>query len=895
MRRPGLLRRGLERMVRALLPGPVAGLILRDLEEGYRGRAAAGTNRAADRWYTRQLLLTLSPSRLLALRRLNRGAGEPSPRPWRSLAHLAGDMRYSLRLLLKSPAMSALTIAVTAGGLGVSVFTYSMLNSMMLKPLPLPQGDRIVRVMAVAPDGRSNLLDAVDLQPIRESVRSLELVGVWESEHRLLRGGATPRAIFVELVDPQMFAVAATPAFLGRTLLAADAQPGAEPVVVLGYHLWQGEFGGDAGILDRVVELSGVATRIVGVMPEGFGFPVWASIWQALPGDALRYVARGERFPNAFARLAPGATAAQADAELHAIMQRWRREQPLPDDGGEPPAVSARVLAFPVAQMGDEAHFVFVILNLAASSILLLACINVGNLLVSRAVERGRETTIRVALGAPRWRLVLQMMGESTIIAMLGGAIALWIADRGLRWLDGFMRSIAPDGRPFWYTWGLDLDTVLAAGAFVLATIVLTGGIPAWRATRAATDAVLRDGARGTLGSGAGRVTRALVVVQVAVIAVLMFLGGTSAYLTQVIADIDFGMDTDGVLVSTVGLPEDRYLTDEARLTFFARLQRELEQQAPVAAVVLRSGVADGMGRGSEIAIDGERYGSPLMQPRAAVTAVAGDLGTIGVRLVSGRLLALDGPGDGRSALVSETLAREQWPGRSPIGQRLRLGDASRDSDWYTVVGVVSDVVVGNPFSRDRHARSVYVPLAAIAPRSASAVFRHAGDSRAAVLALHATVEAIDATVLPGRIVDFDEMFQAMGRMTALATRVLAACFGFAMLLAVTGIYGLTSRSVVQRTQEIGIRRALGATEGRVVRLFLRHGGRQLVQGLGIALVVGAIASVAASRLLDMNPMIYVVGAVAVPAIITAIVLLAIYIPTRRAVRLEPSAALWHE
>lgn len=906
MSRDGIAVRGLERLLRGLLPRRTAQLLLRDLDEGYQRRVGSESPAGdADRWYRRQLLQALMPWRLLELRKFEpRTAGEyagreTDPLPGR-VARLLGyglmDLRYSLRLLVKSPGMTLLTIVVLAGGLGVSIFTYSLLNSMMLKPVSLPDGERIVRLMSLEEDGRRQLLDAVDYLAIRDSVESLVQVGAWDTEHRLMRGGETPKSIFVTIADPVLFDVAATPAMLGRTLLAEDARPGAEPVGVLSYSLWQRDFGGDPEVLDRLITLNSIRTRIVGIMPEGFGFPVWGLIWQARPSDDLQYAERRTRWPNAFAKLAPGVSAEQADAELDGIMQRFRLAQPIERVDGAPDAVSARVVSFPVAQMGDEAGFAFVTLNLVASSILLLACINVGNLLMSRASERARETTIRVALGAPRLRLALQMMGESVLVTLTGGVLALFIAGEALHAFDGWMRTLAPDGMPFWYQWGLDRDTVVAAGAFVLGTILLVGGIPAWRATRADSDAVLRDGSRGSVGSAAGRVTHALVIAQVAVIAVLMFIGGVSAYMTQKAASIDFGTETEGMMVSQLSLPDERYPGDDERLAFYVRLHQAMEQHAAIESAMLRRGLANGLDNG-ELVVEGARYESMLQQPRTAIRAELGSQALGAPRLLAGRRLEdPDDPAGPRNALVSESLARELWPQESAIGKQVRLGNFAEQSEWWTVVGVVSDVLEGsNPFSRHVHGRTLYLPFARMVGASAQLNFRHAGDPRAAILALHETVESIDRDLLPGRVSDFDEVFALMDRMTRLTTDVVVAAFGFALLLAVTGIYGLTARSVVLRTQEIGVRRAMGATESGIVRLFFRQGGRQLVFGLGIALLIGGATGYAFSRLLAVNPLIWVVSGLTVPAVITAIVLTAIYLPTRRAVNMEPSVALWHE
>ena len=557
---------------------------------------------------------------------------------------------------------------------------------------------------------------------------------------------------------------------------------------------------------------------------------------------------------------------------------------------------SAVVRTFQLAQMGDEAMAVFGTLHLVATLILVLACINVGNLLLSRATERLRETTIRVALGAPRLRLIVQMMGESFLICVLGGGLAIALAASALATLDRRAHAAMPEGLAFWWNWGMDAETVLAACLITAATLVLVGGVPAWRATRSDCNAVLRDGTNGAQGLETGRLSRALVVTQVALISILMFLGGMSAFVSYRTANVDFGMDTERVLVASVALPEDRYDTTEKKRRFYDRLVHGLDRRGSIDKVILRSRFGPDSEVASPLAVAGVSYESSNQQPRAYLTAVSGSTDAIGIRLLAGRQFDERDTADGSPvALVSESLAGEIAAGGSPLGVRVSLGSLDDEPEWIVVVGVVTDVLVGNPLSRDRSSMSLYVPIAQRTPNGVAATLKYRGDPRPAVLAFNDVVRDLDHEIMPGGIVNLDEMLGMMAAMVRAAAQILVGCFGFALLLAVSGIYGLTARSVAQRTHEIGVRRAVGASDRRIIRLFLRHGGRQFAVGLAIAATAGGLASAVLEQFLALDTRIYVVSAVLVPLLIGAIVMLAIYVPTRRAVRLEPSVALWRE
>lgn len=891
----------LARVVSAFVPGRIAGGLFRDLDDGYTTRRERDGDAAAARWLRRQLLITLRPARLRDLRRMEArslvghddGAGV---RLGRALGAAATDLRYALRLLRARPGFSLLTAAVLTGGLAVSIFTFSFLHTAMYAPLPIPNGDRVVRLMA-SYDGRSNWFDARDFAQIRDSLSSIERVGIWQTRLLVLRGEQESRSLRATWIEPSAFEVAGTPAALGRTLLPSDDAPGAEPVAVLSHRIWVSTFGADPGVIDRIVQANGIDTRIVGVMPDGFGFPVFGLMWLPIDAATLDPYERGASV-EPYGLLRAGATREQADAELHAAIQRLRTDA---DSGTlEQMPRTAYTRTFQKMQFGDEADLFFATMNLAAAFILLLACVNAGNLMLSRGLERSREIDIRVALGAPRLRLVAQMMAEGAVITALAGAAAVLIAARALSFFDRIAHAALPEGLAYWWNWGMNGSALTFAAVLVAGTVLLVGGIPAWRATRAESDAALREGPQGGTSLGIDRLSRSLVVFQVAVLSVLLFLGGATATVAWQAGNIDFGFDAEGVLLGSLELPGERYPTPQSRVRFAGELADRVAESGAVDAAMVRSS------RGASfIAREGETAERVGQLPSATLRMEFGSAEIIGVELLAGRRFeAGDTLGSEPVAVLSASLARELFGDASPLGRSVRplpgdlvAADAipapSEQQPWRVVVGVVADVLEGSPLSRDRHGRALYLPIAQEAPASLTVAFRHRGDARAAVASFTDAVTALDPELVPDDIIDFDEMLGQMAGMSRTATSALLGAFGFTLLLALGGIYGLTARSVLSRRHEVGIRRALGATDGGILGLFLRGSARRLLVGFGVAAVLLTILVAAVSRFYQVDPLLLGGTAAAVTATITALVMVATWVPTRRAVRMAPRDAIW--
>jgi predicted permease len=643
---------------------------------------------------------------------------------------------------------------------------------------------------------------------------------------------------------------------------------------------------------------------VIGVMPPGYGFPVASDAWVPLTDDVLSPTAPGTLSVEVYARLQPGVGMDAARTQLQALLDRIsheRRDARNAPNGpsravaaaSEPTAI--HVETFPRAQMGDAGPLMFAVLNILATLILLLACVNVINLLLARANDRAREMAVRLALGASRARLIVQSLWESAILTLAGGALATAITAWGLSTVNAWAQAHIPGNLAFWWVWRLDRPALVAVGAFVTATMAVLGGVVSARATNVKINAVLQDS---TVRGGSrrqSRIARALVVTQVATVSVIMFFGVMSAIVARRVTQVDLGYDTRNLMSAPVGPREERYDTQAKRSAFYQHVRDAAAQAPEVEVATFRAQMAElNASDGSDkLELDRGSTASQGAAPRAFVRAALGPLEPLGSRIRDGR--AFDGRDTqtgARTAIVSQAFAARYWPRTSPVGKELRLAGLG-EADWRTVVGVAGDVPLGNPLSRDRSSLAVYVPLAQRDLASASLVFRHRGNATAAIAAVHRALTTEDPDYLPPHVDSYDEILDTTSLMARSVSKLFALCFGFALLLAVSGTYGLMAQAIGGRTREIGVRRALGATDAGIVRLLLGQGSRQLGVGAVIALPLLVVTGIGFSKFFPIATALAVATGVLVAATIVSVVLAATYLPTRRALRVSPRQALW--
>ena len=554
----------------------------------------------------------------------------------------------------------------------------------------------------------------------------------------------------------------------------------------------------------------------------------------------------------------------------------------------------AKLMSFQAAQTNGQGSIVFVFLNAISWLILLLACINVGNLLLARTIERQKETAIRAALGATTSRLVSQLMWEGVIISTVGGILSLLLVGAALDYTEIAFHSWIPGGGSFWWHWSMDLQTLLMGIAFTVVTILLSAFLPAWRSANQDINTTLRDGTRGAQSKKAGRISRILVTSQVFLVATLMLIGSVSAYISHKLINLEMGDDYSYVMSARMSIPENKYPEPMQQLALFQSLKENIEQHPQVVGVV-----ANDWRRQSTVTLEGKDYASEESKPKIDTITVIGDTATVGIDLVAGRQFThLDKLGHRKTAMISQSMAKRYWPGESALEKSFQVKIDDKNEKVF-IVGVVTDRLnASTMFARLDSADEVYVSGLQFINSFQIFYYRNLPNTQNAEEIFYQAMFDTDRSIEMTYSVQLASKNRNMMRDSmGLMSNVTFGTGFFALLLAMVGIYGLTANSVAQRTHEVGIRRAVGASDKNITQMFLKQGARQLVIGLGLAVVLFALISFGFHKFTEeIFPVYLYFGiAITVVSVLSVIVMLAIFTPTKRAVKMEPSIALRYE
>lgn len=802
------------------------------------------------------------------------------------------DIKYALRLLFNAPKFTAMTLAVLVGGLSIALFTYSFLYTLVYKPLPIPEANT-AKSISTYYEGEYRSITAYEYLRVKDQINSFAEFGIYDETNTRLSFGESGKSLFSTAVQTGFFEFSRTKPVMGRTFQPLDYEPGATPVAVISYETWQNELNGEEQVLDKTVELNGVITNIIGVMPEGYHFPSVSRVWLPLAEFKLNPEVNLNQSYKAYGRVKPNLTVEQAENELgQAINQIYSEAAQLYDL----PQYNkkAGLLSFQLAQTGGEGGVVFTFLNIVSWLILLLACINVGNLLLARTIERQKETAIRAALGAQTSRLVSQLMWEGIIISCLGGVMALLLVGAALHYTDIFLRSWMPGGGSYWWRWGMDLRTFGMGIGFTLVTIILSSFVPAWRSANQDINSTLRDGTRGAQSKKAGRLSVILVTTQIFLVAVLMLVGSVSGFIAQKFINLDMGDDYSNVMNARMTIPVEKYPQESQQLALFESLKEKLEQHPNIEGVVAKN-----WQQRAPIMLEGMDYASEQDKPLVDTVTVIGETDTVGVELVAGRQFNhSDKLGNRNVALISQSMAKRYWPSESPLEKSFKITYKDKTEKLY-IVGVVTDRL--NPtsiFGRLDAEDEIYISGQQFISNYQSVYYRIMPNTANAEEIFYRAMFDVDNSIqLTYSVQLATKNRNLMRESMQLMSDVTFGTGFFALLLAMVGIYGLTANSVAQRTHEVGVRRALGATDNKIIFMFLRRGGKQLFIGIGLALVVYALISFGFHNFTEgLFPIhTYPTLAVIVTFALSCLVMLAIYVPTKKAVKMEPSAALRHE
>ncbi|HEV2851351.1 MAG TPA: ABC transporter permease [Thermoanaerobaculia bacterium] len=805
---------------------------------------------------------------------------------------LTRDAVYGVRMLLKSPGVTLAALLSLMLAIGANTLIFSALNAVLLTPLPYAEPGRLVLVWGGDPStgqGRDQV-SFTDAEDFRHS-RSLAGLAVFMEWTPALTGSGEPERIPAMQVGDGYFELLQARPLLGRTFLPEEQQEGKDFVVVLSHGLWQRRFGGDPGIVGKTLTLNSRSYAVVGVMPPGFqSLPAPGLV--AKPAELYRPVAeryddgqRDSRHLRALARLAPGATVEGAQAEISAIAARLARDFPSSNTNR-----GAHVVSLREDTVGPVRPALLILLG-AVAALLLIACANIGNLLLARAISREREVAIRTTLGATRGRITRQFLIESLILSLTGGALGLVLAAWGRRVFEAFGPRLLPAGR------GLEIDgRVLAftTGASLLASL-LFGAVPALRAARASLGRALKQGSQGSGdGPDRGRLRALLVIAEIAMSLVLVACAALLIRSVSRLTAIDPGFDPAGRLTLKVWLPSARYPTGPEQTAFYDRMLAKVETLPGVATAGLVSTLP--LGDFDRVSIDAEGLAIPEGQEpdvdRYIVTP--GYLSAMGIPLKAGRGFTTgDRETSAPVVLVSETLARQLWPGRSALGLRVRMpnGKPREEWPWRTVVGIVKDV---KQYALDReNTPQMYLPQAQAPTNYMTLVVRSRnGDPTALAAPVRSAIRSLDPDQAVFDVQTMEEILMGSIALRRFSMILLGGFAGLALVLAAVGIYGVMAYSVSRRTREVGIRMVLGAQRNDVLLLILGRGLLLAGSGLGI----GLAAALGTTRL--MSALLFEVSPTdpftfaAITLLLATVALAACYLPAAKVLELDPLEAL---
>jgi predicted permease len=810
--------------------------------------------------------------------------------PW--LQDIAQDFRFAVRLMARDPGFTVVAVVALGMGIGVSNTLFTMVYAHCIRGLPIEAPHRVVFLGARDARGRESGLSYRDFEQMQRTTRAFAGVAAFSTTPLAVGDeGRAPDRVLGAYISASAFRLLGETAVHGRNFRQEDDRPGGEAVAILGHAVWQSRYEGDPSVVGRKIRVDGIPTTVIGVMPRGFRFPTSVDLWQPIalmPG--ITTDRRDARIVSAFGRLATDRSMADVQAELSVASGQLAHDYPATHQGialsGVP--INERYNS----KLTDPAWEAF---TTAGAVVLLIACANVANMLLMRGMSRSHELALRVSLGATRGRLVRQLVVESALLATLGGLLGLVLASWGLRLAAGFI----PEGTlPYWltYTWDVRILGVLAA--VCLGTVFLFGLAPALVISRTMTSETLKDGSRtGSSGVGSRRWMNVFLTAEFGLTMVLLAGVITSARSDFEARRADIVIDPAGLVTTWVTLPADRYPSMDERFAFFRQLDERL-RATRLESTTVASALPFGGGSMQQIEIDGRPPDDRAPATALAVTIGAGYHATMRLPVLRGRAFSeRDGLAGNERAIVNQRFAGTFFPDRDPIGQRIRLRPANAPqaaAPWLEIIGV-STTVRQRPLPDPDPV--VYLPLPASPPATAVLIVRSPAASTAAIAPiLRDTVRSIDRDLPLYRLMAMESAFSEAQWNGRLSTAIINGITAIGLMLAAVGAYTVSAHGVAQRTQEIGVRMALGSQPRQVAWLVLQRAAAQLAIGLaaGVACTLGwdrLFGTGAAGKISMTDP----TTLVAVSMFLSAVAAVACLTPTWRATRLDPVISLRHE
>jgi len=806
------------------------------------------------------------------------------------------DLRYAVRVLLKNPGFTVVAILTLALGIGANTAIFSVVNTVLLKPLPYKNPDSLVKIWthftSIGLPNDQNWFSAPEFRDVLQQNRSFSNISVISPGTYSLGVSGNPQSLNGATVSPTFFNLLGVRPYLGRAFLPDEGEQGHDRVVVLGYGLWQRVFAADPQIIGKDIAIDGRSCKVIGVMRQGFDYPFPSDLWTPqvfLPTDFAPNN-RGNHGYEVLARIKPGLSLAQARRDMETVSKsivEQNREYPYQRFG-------FALILHPLLEetVGDVKTSLWVLMG-AVGFVLLLVCANVAGLLLVRSTARQKEIAVRVALGAGMRRIVRQLLTESLLLSLLGGLLGLLLTPL----LLSVIVTLSATALPRVVSTGIDIGALLFTFAVAVGTGILFGLAPALEASRGVQYQILKEGGRtGTEGRTTHRLRRIFVAAEAALAVLLLAGSGLLLRSFVKLLQVDPGFRSEGVLTLQVALPSAKYPKPEQAGAFFRELVDRVQQLPGVqTAGAVSSLPLSGTGNSGTTTVDSRAVTPQDASPEADWRVVTpGFFQAMGISLISGRYFdTRDSDTAAPVAIIDETMARTYWPNEDPVGKRIKRGGMESTGPWMTIVGVVRHVRYRTLEARSRV--QLYWPEAQRPTNFMGLAIRAAADPMSLAPAVQKTVLALDAEQPVDHVLTMQELMADSLARRRLTLTLLAAFAGGAILLAALGIYGVTAYMVTQRQQEIGLRMALGASRSDVLGLVVGQGMSLMLAGLGAGLVLSlGLTWLLGSLLFSVRPYDPISLAAAAGAL-ALVALLACSFPAWRATRVDPLVALRYE
>jgi putative ABC transport system permease protein len=809
------------------------------------------------------------------------------------------DVRYALRQVRKGPGFAAVIVITLALGIGANTAIFSVVNAVLLRPLDFKDANRLVRVWHVPPaksfPGMTTFsVSAANYLDWEKQNHVFDNMAIYSYHGFTVTDGNEPEQVDASAVSSGFFATLGIQPMLGRVLSQEEDQPGRSHVVVLSYRLWKEHFGANPDIVGRNINLDGEGYLVAGVMPASFRFPDFAQMWTPMAWTDKERAVRGEHHSIVIARLKPGVELTQAQAEMNTISGRLQQLYPEDDKGW-----GAIVVPLHDDLVADVRPALLVLLG-AVAFVLLIACANVANLALAKSFSRQKEIAIRTALGATSARVLRQILTETVLLALAGGALGLANAHFAVRLIVAFLADKLPRSIDV----GLDSQVLVFTAIISVVTGIVAGALPAWRLTRRNVNEALKQGLGRTDADSSGQRTRSILVVSEVAFSLLLLVGaGLMIRSFQKLRGVNPGFDSRNVLTMTAMVPRAKFASPSQQISFFELvLQRVKALPGVESAGVIDDIPLNENGSHQPIAIEGRPAVPMSEQPEVDVRLIsAGYMSALHIPILRGRDVSnTDVAGRPAAVLISESMARQFWPGEDALGKRLTLTffpDAVRE-----VVGIVGDVKLDS-LDQTRPSATLYFPLDQVSVSSTGGwssfpmtlVVRSAASSTGMVSSVSNAVHQVDPEIPLRDILAMDDLVTSSLSQQRFNMLLLGAFAGLALLLAAVGIYSVLSYSVKRSVREIGIRLALGAQVADVLRMVVFEGMKPTLIGLAVgtagALALGRVLSSLIYEVRPTDPITFLV----VAALLAAVALVASIVPAYRATRVDPMVALRYE